>query len=82
MPLPPRTPRTPLCELSPDTRSRVVSAHDYGIKICDIARQENLLPSVVLSSKTRQIKPLASHNHAAGDLLLLLYVMAEGYSEL
>jgi len=45
MPLPPRTPRTPLCELSPNTRSRVVLAHDYGIKICDIARQENLLPS-------------------------------------
>jgi hypothetical protein len=37
---------------------------------------------VVLSSKTRQIRPPAIHNHTADDLLLLLYVMAEGYSEL
>jgi len=45
MPRPPSTPRQPLCEVSPDSRSRVVSAHEYGIKFADIARGETLLPS-------------------------------------
>jgi hypothetical protein len=42
MPQPPRTPRTPLCETSPNTRSRVVLAHNYGIRFRDIAEKENL----------------------------------------
>lgn len=49
MPPRPTTPRRPLCELSPNSRSRVVAAHDYGIRICDIARQENLPPSTCRS---------------------------------
>jgi hypothetical protein len=42
MPRPPNTPRLPLCEVSPNSRSRVVAAHDYGTKFADIARGENL----------------------------------------
>jgi hypothetical protein len=45
MPRPPNTPRLPLCEVSPNSRSRVVAAHDYGTKFADIARGESLTPS-------------------------------------
>jgi hypothetical protein len=49
MPPLPHTPRIPLCELSPNTRSRVVSAHDYDIRYRDIAEQENLSSSTCRS---------------------------------
>ncbi|PMD38753.1 hypothetical protein L207DRAFT_597370, partial [Hyaloscypha variabilis F] len=39
---PPRTPRQPLGEVSPNQRSRVVSARDHGIKIRAISRLEGL----------------------------------------
>ena len=45
MPRLPSIPRQPLCEVSPNSRSRVVSAHEYGSKFADIARGETLLPS-------------------------------------
>jgi transposase len=45
MPQPPPTPRLPLQEVSPNSRSRVVALHDYGMKYADIARGENLTPS-------------------------------------
>jgi hypothetical protein len=45
MPQPPHTPRVPLQEVSPNSRSRVVALHDYGMKYCDISRGENLPPS-------------------------------------
>lgn len=41
---PPGTPREPLQECSPNTRSRVVSARDHGIKWPVIARMEKLYP--------------------------------------
>jgi hypothetical protein len=41
----PGTPRQPLGEVSPNTRSRVVSARDHGIKFTAIGRMENLLDS-------------------------------------
>jgi hypothetical protein len=41
----PRTPRQPLGETSPNTRSRVVSARDHGIKFTAISHMENLLDS-------------------------------------
>lgn len=44
MPRPPNTPRPPLCEVSPNSRSRVVAAREYGIKFTNIARGENLRP--------------------------------------
>lgn len=49
MPQPPRTPRTPLAELSPNTRSRVVAARDYGNRFVDIATKENLNPATCRS---------------------------------
>lgn len=39
---PPGTPRPPLCETSPNKRSRVVSARDHDIKYNTIADKENL----------------------------------------
>lgn len=42
MPPPPHTPRIPLCEVSPNSRSRVVSARDYGAPWIAISEQENL----------------------------------------
>jgi len=36
------TPRQPLREVSPNTRSRVISARDYSIKFKAISRLENL----------------------------------------
>ena len=39
---PPGTPRQPLGEVSPNTRSRVISARDYSIKFRAILRLENL----------------------------------------
>ena len=39
-------PKTPLCELYPNTRSRVVSAHDYRIQYRDITEKENLSHSI------------------------------------
>ena len=49
MPPQPKTPRTPLAELSPNTRSRVVSARDHGIRYSAIAEKENLNPSTCRS---------------------------------
>jgi hypothetical protein len=45
MPQPPHTPRAPFTEVSPNSRSRVVALHDYGMRFADIARGENLQPS-------------------------------------
>lgn len=45
MPRTPGTPRPPLCEVSPNTRSRIVSARDHGIDFKSIAELENLGPS-------------------------------------
>lgn len=42
---PPATPRPPLCEVSPNTRSRIVSARVHGIDFMTIAEHENLTPS-------------------------------------
>jgi hypothetical protein len=42
MPPRPHSPRKPLCEVSPNSRSRVVSAHDYGVRFRDIAKGEDL----------------------------------------
>ena len=39
------TPRQPLEEVSPNTRSRVVGARDHGIKFTAIARLEELTDS-------------------------------------
>ena len=39
------TPRQPLGEVSPDTRSRIVGARDYGIKYIAIRRLEELKDS-------------------------------------
>jgi hypothetical protein len=39
---PPGTPRQPLGEVSPNTRSRVIGARDHGIKIGAISRMERL----------------------------------------
>lgn len=47
MPRLPNTPRPPLGEVSPNSRSRVVAARDYGIRYTNIAQGENLLPSTV-----------------------------------
>jgi hypothetical protein len=44
MPQLPHTPRVPLAELSPNTRSRVVAARDYGNRFSGIGRKENLNP--------------------------------------
>jgi transposase len=49
MPTQPHTPRKPLGELSPNTRSRVVSARDYGIRYSEISEKENLIPSTCRS---------------------------------
>lgn len=49
MPPPPRTPRTPLCEVSPNSRSRVVSAREYGARWCTISEKENLSHSTCRS---------------------------------
>jgi hypothetical protein len=38
------TPRTPLAELSPNTRSRVVAARDYRNRFVNITDIENLNP--------------------------------------
>jgi len=46
---PPKAPRQPLGEVSPNQRSRVVSACDHGIKVPAIARMENLLTSTCRS---------------------------------
>jgi hypothetical protein len=42
MPQLPHTPRIPLVELSPNTRSRVVAACDYRNRFVDITEKENL----------------------------------------
>ena len=52
----PGTPRPPLGEVSPNTRSRVVSARDYGIKFGAISRLERLDDSTC-----RKIYKNASH---------------------
>ncbi|KIN08336.1 hypothetical protein OIDMADRAFT_108106 [Oidiodendron maius Zn] len=44
MPRPPNIPRPPLYKVSPNSRSRVVAAYEYGIKFTNIARGENLRP--------------------------------------
>jgi hypothetical protein len=49
MPQQPHTPRTPLAELSPNTRSRVVSARDYGNRFSEIAKREGLNPATCRS---------------------------------
>jgi hypothetical protein len=41
----PRTPRQPLGEVSPNIRSRVISARDHSIKFIVISHMENLLDS-------------------------------------
>ena len=46
---PPGAPRQPLGEVSPNQRSRVVSAHDHGIRVPAIARMEKLLSSTCRS---------------------------------
>jgi hypothetical protein len=46
---PPGAPRQPLGEVSPNQRSRVVSARDHGIKYPIITRMENLLDSTCRS---------------------------------
>jgi hypothetical protein len=46
---PPRAPRQPLGEISPNQRSRVVSAREYGVKFPVIARMECLQDSTVRS---------------------------------
>ena len=53
---PPGTPRLPLQETSPNTRSRVVSARDHGIKYTAIGRLEKLGDSTL-----RTIYKNASH---------------------
>jgi len=53
---PPGTPRQPLGEVSPNQRSRVVSARDHGIKIGAISRLEGLGDSTC-----RKIYKNASH---------------------
>jgi hypothetical protein len=46
---PPGTPRPPLCEVSPNKRSRVCGQRDAGIKFRVIARAENLIDSTCRS---------------------------------
>jgi Transposase len=46
---PPNTPRPPLCEVSPNKRSRVCGKRDAGIKIGVIARAEGLTDSTCRS---------------------------------
>jgi len=53
---PPGTPRQPLREVSPNTRSRVVGARDHGTKFRAISRLENLDDSTC-----RKIYKNASH---------------------
>jgi hypothetical protein len=53
---PPRTPRIPLCEVSPNSRSRVVAARDYGARWSEISQKENLPYSTC-----RSIFKYASH---------------------
>jgi hypothetical protein len=43
------TPRVPLAELSPNTRSHVVAARDYSNRFSDISRKENLNPATYRS---------------------------------
>ena len=52
----PGTPRLPLGEVSPNTRSRVVGARDHGIKFAAIGRLEKLADSTC-----RKIYKNASH---------------------
>jgi hypothetical protein len=49
MPPRPHSPRKPLCEVSPNSRSRVVSAHDYRVRFRDIAKGKDLLYSTCRS---------------------------------
>lgn len=42
VPRPPGTPRPPLCETSPNKRSRIVGARDHGISFGAISRLEDL----------------------------------------
>ena len=42
------TPRVPFGEISPNSRSRVVTTHEYRIKFAAISRGENLLPRIYL----------------------------------
>ena len=46
---PPGAPRQPLGEVSPNQRSRVISARDHGIHVPAIARMEKLLDSTCRS---------------------------------
>jgi hypothetical protein len=63
---PPGTPRQPLGEVSPNTRSRIVSARDHGIKFAAITRLESLGNSTCrtiyknASHQTSYITPLRS----------------------
>jgi hypothetical protein len=50
---PPRAPCQPLGEVSPNQRSRVVSAHKHGIKFPVIVRMETLLDSTAIDSQKR-----------------------------
>jgi hypothetical protein len=70
MPTQPRTPRTPLCELSPNievvSSLRAIMVLDIDIVTFLRGKASILLP-VDLSSKTRQIQPPTKHEHALDD---------------
>ena len=42
------TPRVPFREISSNSRSRIVTTHEYRIKFTTILRDENLLPRIYL----------------------------------
>jgi hypothetical protein len=54
---PPGAPRQPLGEVSPNQRSRVVSAREHGIKVTAIRRMENLTDSTNLIRTILQNAP-------------------------
>jgi Transposase len=72
---PPGTPRQPLGEVSPNTRSRVIGARDHGIKFGAISRLENLDDSTcrkIYKNASHQTSCISNPRTGAPSMLTLL----------
>jgi hypothetical protein len=70
----PGTPRLPLGEVSPNTRSRIVGSRDHGIKFAAIGRMERLSDSTVRTiykNATHQTSCITPKRYGAPSVLTI-----------
>ena len=70
----PGTPRPPLGEVSPNTRSRIVGSRDHGVKFAAIGRMERLSDSTVRTiykNATHQTSCITPKRYGAPSVLTI-----------